>query len=162
MGLKFTFNHSADNVFDAFTDPDFLVDRALALGELSAEVEIEETDTTSTIKMRREVIRDLPKFLAKLFDPKQVLNVEERWTKSGNDYKGQSEFTVEGQPVLVKTKTTLTSTPDGCEFSIDYDAKAKIPLVGGKVEKFIISNCLEGTQKELEYTNEKLNESIAV
>jgi hypothetical protein len=160
MGLKFTFNHPTETVFELFTNPDFLVDRALALGELSAEVEIEETDTTSSIKMRREVIRDLPKFLAKLFDPKQVLHVEEHWTKSGKSYKSQSEFTVEGQPVLVKTKSSLTPTSDGCEFAIEYNAKAKIPLVGGKVEKFIISNCLEGTQKELDYTKEKLNESV--
>ncbi len=159
MGLSYTFNHSTEEVFELFTDPDFLADRALALGELSAEVEIEDAGNQVTITMRREVVRDLPKFLAKLFDPKQVLHVTETWQKVGDQYTGKSEFTVEGQPVNVKTSTTLKPTENGCEYTISYNAKAKIPLIGGKVEKFIVTNCEDGTQKELEYTDSKLKEA---
>ncbi len=156
MSLEFTFSHSPQDVFELFCDPDFLVDRSMALGELSADAEIEEDGSTVTIAMRREVTRDLPKVLAKVFDPKQILNMKEEWQQIGDSYIGKSAFTVEGQPVEVKTEMTLKPTDQGSIFSISYKAKAKIPLVGGKVEKFIISNCIEGTQKEMEFTAEKL------
>ena len=156
MSLEFTFSHSVDDVFELFCDPDFLVERSMALGELSADAEIEDEGSKVTITMRREVTRDLPKMLAKVFDPKQVLNMTEEWQQIGEAFIGKSEFTVEGQPVEIKTEMTLKPTEGGCVFNINYKAKAKIPLVGGKVEKFIISNCVEGTQKEMEFTAKKL------
>ena len=156
MSFEFTFSHPIDDVFELFCDPDFLVERSMALGELSADAEIEDEGSKVTINMRREVTRDLPKVLAKVFDPKQVLNMTEQWQQIGEAFIGKSSFTVEGQPVDVNTEMTLKPSGDGCVFQIDYKAKAKIPLVGGKVEKFIISNCLEGTQKEMEFTAAKL------
>lgn len=159
MSFTYPFTQSADDVFALFSDPDFLVERSLALGEESAEVEVEESGSKVIITMRREVVRDLPKFLAKLFNPRQVLHVTETWQKIGENYIGKSEFTVEGQPVKVNTSTSIKSTDEGCEFTISYKAKANIPLVGGKVEKFIITNCEEGTQKEVEFTQSRLTET---
>ncbi|HEY9032419.1 MAG TPA: DUF2505 domain-containing protein [Pseudomonadales bacterium] len=157
MSLEFTFKHSADDVFDLFCDPDFLVDRSMALGEISADAEIDEDDNGKVIiTMRREVKRELPAFLAKLFNPQQVINLKEEWQQIGNNYVGKGEFTVEGQPVTVKTEMTLKASDKGSVFSIKYNAKAKIPMIGGKVEKFIESNCVEGTQKEMEFTASRL------
>lgn len=157
MSLEFTFSHSAEDVFDLFCDPDFLVERSIALGEISADAEIEDDGSKVTISMRREVTRDLPKMLAKVFNPQQVLNLKEEWQQIGEAFIGKSEFTVEGQPVKVNTEMTLKPSGNGSVFSIKYKAKADIPLVGGKVEKFIISNCVEGSQKELEFAEGKLS-----
>lgn len=157
MDLEYKFSHSADDVFDLFCDPDFLVDRSMALGEVSADAEIDEDDKGKVIvTMRREVKRDLPAFLAKIFNPQQVINLKEEWQQIGNNYIGKGEFTVEGQPVTVKTDMQLKAQGDGSVFSIKYSAKAKIPMIGGKVEKFIHGNCVEGTQKELEFTAKRL------
>lgn len=156
MSFEFTFSHSVDDVFDLFCDPDFLVERSIALGELSADAEIEDDGSKVTIIMRREVVRDLPKVLAKVFDSKQVLNLTEDWQQIGEAFIGKSTFLVEGQPVEIKTEMTLKPANGGCVFNISYKAKAKIPLVGGKVEKFIISNCVEGTKKECEFAAQKL------
>lgn len=152
MSLEYTFSHSVDDVFDLFCDPDFLVDRSIAIGEVSADAEIEEDDNGKIyVKMRREVKRDLPSFLAKLFNPQQILTMEEEWQQIGEAMMGKSIFKVEGQPVTVKTEMTLKPTASGCVYSIKYNVKADIPLIKGKLEKFIKSNCEEGTQKELEY-----------
>lgn len=157
MDLEFKFSHSADDVFDLFCDPDFLVDRSMALGEVSADAEIDEDDNGKvTITMRREVKRDLPSFLAKVFNPQQVINLTEEWQQIGDNYKGKGVFTVEGQPVTVKTDMQLIADGDSSVFSISYSAKAKIPMIGGKVEKFIHGNCVDGTQKEMEFTAERL------
>ncbi|NRB39623.1 MAG: DUF2505 domain-containing protein [Pseudomonadales bacterium] len=156
MSLEFTFSHPVDDVFDLLCDPDFLVERSIALGEISADAEIEDDGTQVTIKMRREVTRDLPKILAKVFDPKQVLSMTEEWKQIGEAFIGTAVFLVEGQPVEIKMDMTLKPTEGGCIYTCAYKAKAKIPLVGGKVEKYIISNCVEGTQKECEFAEAKL------
>lgn len=103
------------------------------------------------------VVRDLPKLLAKVFDPKQVLNMTEQWQQKDDGYTRQSEITVEGQPVNVKTEVTLVPAGEGCVYTINYKAKAKIPLIGGKIEKFIISNCQQSRKDELNYTARKLS-----
>jgi len=157
MSLEFTFNHSADDVFDLFCDPDFLVERSMALGELSADAEVDEDDSGKiTIIMRREVKQELPAFLAKLFNPQQSITMTDEWRLVGNNYVGKGEFLVQGQPVNVKTEMTLKPKGDGCVFSIKYKPTAKIPLIGGKVEKFIQGNCEEGTMKELKFTASRL------
>ena len=87
MSSTFLIEENIETVFSLLTDPDFLVDRSLAVGELSAEVEVEELGPITTIIMTREVERELPKFLAKLFNTKQVLHVKETWQPEGDCYK---------------------------------------------------------------------------
>lgn len=157
MSLEFTFASSPEEVFDLFCDPDFLVDRSIALGEVSADAEVDEDDKGKVIvTMRREVKRDLPAFLAKLFNPQQVINLREEWQQIGSNFIGKGEFTVEGQPVTVKTEMTLKASPKGTTYSVKFTPKANIPLIGGKVEKFIAGNCEDGTRKEVDYAIAKL------
>ncbi len=156
MSIEFNFNQTAEEVFDLFCDPDFLVERSMALGEVSADAEIDEDDKGKVIiTMRREVKRDLPSFLAKVFNPQQILNVREEWQQIGSNFIGKGEFTVEGQPVSVKTEFTIKNTDNGCVFTAKYNPKAKIPLIGGRVEKYIESNCFEGVEKEVAFTKTK-------
>ncbi|MEH6584551.1 MAG: DUF2505 family protein, partial [Halioglobus sp.] len=63
MTVSFDFDQDAQTVYDTLTDPQFLVDRSLALGELSAECEVEESESLTVVKLTREVSRDLPKIL---------------------------------------------------------------------------------------------------
>lgn len=156
MSIEFSFTQTAEEVFDLFCDPDFLVERSMALGEVSADAEIDEDDKGKVIiTMRREVKRDLPSFLAKVFNPQQILNLREEWQQIGSNFIGKGEFTVEGQPVSVKTEFTLKNTDNGCVFTAKYHPKAKIPLIGGRVEKYIESNCFEGVTKEVDFTKAK-------
>ena len=42
-----------------------------------------------------------------------------------------------GAPVDVHGTMSLLPTPTGCDYVIDGSAKVKIPLIGGKAEKFV-------------------------
>lgn len=157
MSLEFTFKHPADVVFDLLCDPDFLVERSIAIGELSADAEVEEDDSGKiTVRMRREVKQELPAFLAKLFSPQQTITMTDEWRLVGSNYVGKGDFEVVGQPVNVKTEMTLKPQGNGCVLSIKYKPTAKIPLIGGKVEKFIEGNCEEGSLKEMKYAEARL------
>ncbi len=156
MSLTYQFSHDVDTVFALLTDPDFLVDRSLDLGELSADCEVEEEGSKVTIRMTREVSRDIPKFLAKVFSSTQTLEFVEEWQSIGDTKIGKYSCNVVDQPVTVNAKFKLSPTDEGCEYSIEHSAKAKIPLIGGKVEKFIAGQTGDGVDKEMDYLESKL------
>ncbi len=157
MSLDYKVAHPLDDVFELLTDPDFLVERSIGIGEDSADCEIEEDENGKIyITMNREVTRDLPSFLAKLFSAKQKLTMKETWQQVGSNWIGKGEYTVEGQPVNITIDITLKSEGDGCVYSTKYSAKAKIPMIGGKVEKYIKGNCEDGTRAEMDFLAAKL------
>ncbi len=156
MSIQFNFDQSVDAVYQLLTDPDFLVERSTALGELSADAEVEEYDDETVVKMTREVKRELPSVLAKMFNPVQIMKMEETWRRDGDDWSGDFAITVEGQPVKLSAEFSLKANGSGCVYAIKHACKAKIPLVGGKVEKFVLSQAEDGAKQELEFARDKL------
>jgi hypothetical protein len=157
MSIEYHFDATADEVFELLTDADFLVDRCLALGELSADCTIEANDRETVITMSREVERKLPSFLARIFDNRQNVEMVERWRSSGKTRKGSYSLTVLGQPVKVSAEITLK--PDragGCTYTITHTAKANLPLIAGRVESYILSQTEKGARDELDYLAESL------
>jgi len=154
----YKFTQPADAVFELMTDPDFLVERCIALGESSADCEVEDEGSKTLVKMSRVVSRELPAALAKIFKPQQTLAVEEEWQTIGASRIGKSVFRVEGHPVVINAKFKLAPEGKGCVYSVEYTPKVSIPLVGGVVEKFILSQTCEGVDREIEFLKLRLAE----
>ncbi|WP_269619324.1 DUF2505 domain-containing protein [Zhongshania sp. BJYM1] len=155
MSVTCKFNKNIEEVWAVLCDPDFRVERSVALGELSAECDIEEDGSTVKVHMVREVVRELPSVLAKIFNPKQTLEFVENWRSCASGWIGEMFIEVKGQPVTLSAKISLLATGEGCEYSVSHRCKAKIPLVGGKVEKFVLSQTDSGAQDELNYLKSK-------
>ncbi|TNF36711.1 MAG: DUF2505 domain-containing protein [Gammaproteobacteria bacterium] len=156
MSHRFEFSHDVETVYSLMTDPQFLVDRSLALGELSADCEVEEDDESATVTMSREVKRDLPAFLAKLFNPVQSMHMTEEWQRVDDGFSGHYHIDVQGQPVTIDAEFTLKPGKKGCIYTIDYTCKARIPMVGRKVEQFIIDQAKTGVTAEMAYLKKQL------
>ncbi|HEY9035975.1 MAG TPA: DUF2505 domain-containing protein [Pseudomonadales bacterium] len=156
MSSRFEFSHDAETVYSLLTDPQFLVDRSLALGELSADCEVEEDDDSATVTMTREVKRDLPAFLAKLFNPIQTMSMTEEWQRKDDGFSGHYRIEVHGQPVTIDAQFGLKPGKKGCIYTIEFSCKARIPLVGRKVEQFIAEQAKEGVSKEMAYLKKQL------
>ena len=157
MAVSYDFKHDVDTVYEVLTDPQFLVDRSLAIGELSAECDVEETDSGAVISLTREVERDLPKILAKIFDPVQILQMTETWRENGDSWEGEWTIEVQGQPVTITGDFKLVPTAGGSRYTVGHKAKAKVPLVGKQVEKYILGQTTEGANDELAYAGEYLD-----
>lgn len=151
MTVTCKLNHNVDQVWAVLCDPDFRVERSIALGELSAECDIEEDGGDVKVHMVREVVRELPSVLAKIFSAKQTLEFVETWTACKNGWQGKLLIDVRNQPVELTATISLLATAGGCEYSVAHKCKAKIPLVGGKVEKFVLSQTDSGALDELNY-----------
>lgn len=151
MTVSSDFNHNVQAVFKALTDPKYLVDRSLALGELCADCEVSEDEKRATITMVREVRRELPGVLAKLFDPVNVMDMTEEWQANADGWSGNWTMTVRGQPVTIQGRFELAPTSDGCRYSVSHRARAKVPMIGEQVKKFILGQTTRGAEDELEY-----------
>jgi len=156
MAVTFDFDHDLQTVFETLTDPQFLVDRCIALGELDAECEVEEDGDAVILTMVREIQRDLPKVLDKVFGGVQTTDFTEEWRPHKDGWKGHWTMSVRGQPVTVDAEFQLQPTAKGCRYSVSHSAKAKIPLLGGQVEKFILGATTGGATDELNYLKEFL------
>lgn len=157
MSIVHHFTHDADSVFDIMTNADRLIERCQDLGEKNIRCSVEEQGRKTVVSLSRTVKRDLPKVLAAMFSAENTINMKEQWETIGSTYMGSYTTEVVGQPVTLSAKFKLKPTDDGgCDFSIDYQCKASIPLVGKKIEEFIISQTAGGLEQEISWTKKKL------
>ncbi|MDH5171271.1 MAG: hypothetical protein OEW92_02545, partial [Gammaproteobacteria bacterium] len=67
--VEFEFDCAVEEVFGLLTDPDFVVERSLALGDLESSCKVQERGEVTVVVSDRKVRRDIPSFLARIFDP---------------------------------------------------------------------------------------------
>lgn len=156
MSITHRFETDADTLFALLTDADVLVARCQALGEKNIECEVTEDGRKTVVRLQRTVKRDLPKVLAALFNAENTICMNETWETVGNTYLGTYVAEVIGQPVTLSAKFKLKPTASGCEYTIDYQCKAAIPLVGKKVEEFIISQTADGLSQEMNWIRQRV------
>lgn len=156
MTVKAKFDHNVEAVFKALTDPEYLVERNLAIGEISAQYEKEEDGEATTLQGVREVRRALPGMLAKLFDPVNIMDMTETWYADGDGWTGDWLLDIRDQPVTVTGHFELVPSGAGCQYSVSHKAQAKIPFLSGQIEKYILGQTSDGATDELAYLREYL------
>jgi hypothetical protein len=160
MAVQVEFEHDVEAVCKALTDPQFLAARNMALGEISAEYDVQKDKKLMTINAVREVRRELPGFLAGLFDPVNVMDMTEKWQADREGWCGDWTMDVRGQPVTLLGRFVLASTRSGCRYSVSHRARVRIPFLAGKIEKFILGQTVQGADDELEYLRNHLDQSL--
>jgi len=158
--MQIKYNAPLETVYAALTDPKFLKERCLALGELSADCRVRKLAHGHAVTMKREVKRELPSFLAKLFHPVQTIVIEERWS-DGEDGGKRATYKLEvnGQPVEVAADISLKPSGKSCVYEIEHRCKARIPFIGGQIEKFVLGQTEAGCKDELDYLASALKKS---
>jgi hypothetical protein len=157
MSIIHKFSADTDAVFALMTDADILAERCKALGEKNIKCSVDQQGRKTVVHLSRTVKRDLPKVLAAMFSAENTINMKEQWEAIGSTYMGSYTAEVVGQPVALSAKFKLKPTADGgCEYTIDYQCKASIPLVGKKIEEFIISQTAGGLDGEINWIKKKL------
>jgi hypothetical protein len=158
MAHTFPVNCDVDKAFSLLSDPFFINARNLAIGELESDCKVEQQGDKTVLYITRRIARDgVPKALTKILKPVQTVEFVEEWHKEGDTMVGHYKSDIVGMPVVVNAELKLIPTPNGCEYFIDHTAKAKIPLVGRLVEKFIISQTGDGVGAEIDYMNKQFS-----
>lgn len=157
MTITHHFTQDSDAVYALMTDAGALKQRCADLGEKNISCSVEEQGRKTIVNLSRTVKRDLPKVLAAMFSAENTIKMKEQWEAIGSTYMGSYTAEVVGQPVSLSAKFKLKPAADGgCDYSIDYSCKASIPLVGKKVEEFIISQTAGGLEQEIGWLKKKL------
>ena len=102
---------------------------------------------------------DLISVVAKRLDITQVqagIIVEAALRSIVSALQSGQEVEIRGQPISVNADIELFATGDGCCYQLEQRARAKIPLIGARVEKFAVSQALEGCRAEMDYLEQAL------
>ena len=130
---------TSDVVMRMFTDKSFHTRKLDAMGLKNYQIldhALEGADFR--IRIRRKVPMQAPALVKKFFPAESTVVNEERWnTKSRT---GSVLVEPQGVPLEMSCLTALKDQGGECVVSFDWTVKAKIPLVGGALEKFVISD----------------------
>jgi hypothetical protein len=156
MAFTFEYQHPLTAVFDKFIDPQFLYDRCIALGDIDVDCSVESDDDNVSITLNRRVRSDAPSVLQKILGTEQKLDIVEVWQRDASGWRGTSETDIVGTPLSISATMSLQPATQGCRFSMNYRCKAKVPLIGGKVEKAMAEKFEQELIRDHTYTADAL------
>lgn len=137
--VRARFDQPVDRVLAVLTDPEFLRRRHEADREKNVVIEVDHAEGL-VIQIAHDVERAMPGFMKKVFNPVNHLVDVQRW-----DLRGAvktSDWTVEiaGQKrIALRGRLTLgVSAQGGCDYAEAFSVTVAIPLIGGRVEKYIL------------------------
>jgi hypothetical protein len=140
MKISATFDYSAtpQRVFAMLTDADFQNRKCIATGALSHSVSIStEGDRTIIINHRDMPTDGFPDFVKGMVGATLAVTETQDWGPPGHDGGREGSITVDlgGAPLDLVGVLSLAPAGEGSLESVHANLKAKIPLLGGKIEK---------------------------
>ena len=98
----------------------------------------------------RELPEGVPGFLEKFLPRDGRANQSDDWGPAGADGSRRGRWSAEipGAPAQVNGTMRLEPSGAGCAYTIDGEVKVRIPLIGGKAEKFLAGMVGRLTEKE--------------
>jgi hypothetical protein len=134
-------HYAADpaTVFAMLTDKTFQERKLERTGALSWEVRIaEEPGAGVAVTSSRAMPTDqVPDAFRAMIGPRLTIGQTETWAAAGPDgaRTGRLEVAVDGAPIKLTGTLSLTPSGAGTLEVVDGDLNARIPFVGGRVEK---------------------------
>jgi hypothetical protein len=155
MELKLSASYDAtpEEVFAIVTDATFREQACEKTKALSYAVEVTESGGDTIVKVEREMPSDDVPDIARKFVGQTLTVVQtETWHPAKAD--GSREADVRGEisntPVTLKGTAQITAAGASTVQSIELDVKVAVPLIGKKIEPFVVDAIRSGLQKEHE------------
>ena len=159
MELKLSASYDAtpEEVFAIVTDATFREQACEKTKALSYNVEVTKSGSDTVVKVRREMPSDgVPDFAKKFVGETLTLVQTETWHAAKPD--GSRDADVSGEivntPVTLKGTASITGSGGQAVQAIDLDVKVAVPLIGKKMEPFVVDAIKAGLQKEHELGRE--------
>jgi len=133
-------------VMKMFSDPAFHTNKldALGYGKDKYQVLAKSKDAKRfNIKIERKVPLNLPGL--KGVGDSTVIN-DETWDLASKT--GSVAVEAKGTPLQISCVTSMSDEGKNCVVTFDWDIKAKIPLIGGTLEKFVAKDTEKRTAEE--------------
>jgi uncharacterized protein DUF2505 len=160
---KYAYKAAPDVVFAMFCDPEFLRAKFVATEAIAYDI-VESAATPAggfRIVTNRTVEADIPGFAKKFFPRTSAMTQTEDWgTESGGIREGTWSIQPHGIPISVSTggTTRLEPADGGAVQHIVAKIKVGVPLVGGKLERFVYEQAKKTMDLEHEFGEKWLAE----
>ncbi|HTE52289.1 MAG TPA: DUF2505 family protein [Kofleriaceae bacterium] len=143
------FEHPVERVFGLVTDPAYLRRRAEAARERNVMVSADRDGTRLSIRIERDLERDMPGFMKRIFNPVNHMVDVQTWETAGEVKTSDWKVEIVGQKRIdLRGRLSLAPASDGgCDYSEAFTVAVAIPLVGGRVEKYVAGET-EGSMRE--------------
>jgi len=126
-------------VLKMFTDKEFHAKKLGVLGITKSRViEHDDKGDDFRIKVERKVPLNAPGMIKKFIPAETTVVSEERWNRAKKT--GAVKVEPVGVPVEIKAGVRFADDAQGCTITYAFDVTARVPLVGGALEKFIASD----------------------
>lgn len=124
--------------------------RKLAQVGLSHYAVLEEAkdDAQFRIRIERHVPLDVPGVLKKVVPASTRVINDETWDLQRRS--GRVSVEPQGIPVSLACSTSMRDEGKGCVVVYAWEVKARVPLIGGALEKFVIADTERHAQRETE------------
>lgn len=146
-----------DRVLVVLTDPEFLRRRHEADREKNIVVEVDHADGL-VIHVRHDVERAMPGFMKKVFNPVNHLVDVQRWNLRGPVKTSDWTVEISGQKRIdLRGRLSLTAAAQGgCDYAETFSVTVAIPLIGGRVEKYILGETETLVRARVEFLRSEL------
>ena len=137
--IKAKYPAPSATVLKMFMDKDFHQKKLGALGITESRVlEHAAAGDDFRIKVERKVPLNAPGVVAKFVPAKATVVSEEKWNRAKKT--GQVKVEPAGVPVDIRCNARFADDAQGCTITYAFEVNARVPLVGGALEKFIASD----------------------
>lgn len=141
-----------------YLDREYQAAKYQALQDRSTDIqELAETADGWRLTVERQVDANLPDLAKKVLGDTNRLIQREVWTKSGEDYLCDVVIDSPGKPVTITGSMKMEKTgPETSNWHVDFQIKASVPLVGGKIEAMVAEEAQANLAKEYEFNKQWL------
>jgi hypothetical protein len=153
MELKMSASYDAtpEEVFAIVTDATFREQACEKTKALSYDVKVSQSGGDTVVRVQREMPSDdVPDIARKFVGGTLTVVQTETWHPANAD--GSRNAEVKGEitntPVTLKGTASITSTGGDTVQAIDLEVKVSVPLIGRKIEPFVVDAIRKGLQKE--------------
>ena len=135
------------DVFAMLTDPVFREKAAIAQDATDVKVEVDGQKLTLDMQASNS---GLPGFAQKFAGERTHSITSELWSDGGASGDWVAEFSVAtpGKPTSITGSRRLVADGDGTLDAFEGECKAKVPLIGGKLEGIMAGQFTDGLDKE--------------
>lgn len=143
---EISYDAPAAEVFAMLTDPAFRRKSCDAMGVLSADISIETEDSGARVVIDQvQPTEGVPSFAKKIAGESTRAIQTEEWA---DGRAATMTVRTPGKPTEISGRLTLTETGTTTVETFEGEAKAKVPLIGGKLESLVAELFTAGMDKE--------------
>lgn len=162
MSTKFSntdrYSASPDQIMAMLQDAGYAPAKYAALGDIKSDVQTHEvTDGGVSFVVEREVPSSMPDLAKKILGQTNHMVQKENWRADGQGYAAEMRIESPGKPLGITGDMRIVPVGDGeSDWTVNFEVKASVPLVGGKIEKMVEKETMETLPKEFAFNKEWL------